>query len=135
MHPWMARVISLTRPMPVPNGMAHTEWTIRAVDGLGLDPSTMLYVAVTIANYVQATAINLESEVEAQQDTGITSDQWRNSQDETVTRIFASGQFPMLSSIATRPDFDFELDALFEFGLQRLLDGLAVLIQRPKTNT
>lgn len=131
-HPWMARVISLTRPMPVPNGMAHTEWTIRAVDGLGLDPSTMLYVAVTIANYVQATAINLESEVEAEQDTGITSDQWRNSQDETVTRIFASGRFPMLSSIAARPDFDFELDALFEFGLQLVLDGLAVLIQHPR---
>jgi DNA-binding transcriptional regulator YhcF (GntR family) len=134
-HPWMARVISLTRPMPIPNGMAHTEWTIRAVDGLGLDPSTMLYVAVTIAGYVQATAINLESEVQAEQDTGITSDQWRNSQDETVTRIFASGRFPMLSSTAARPDFDFELEALFEFGLQLLLDGLAVLIQHPKTNT
>ena len=134
-HPWIARVLSLTRPMPVPNGMAHTEWTIRAVDGLGLDPSTMLYVAVTIAGYVQATAINLESEVEAEQDTGITNDQWRNSQDETVTRIFASGRFPMLSNIAAQPDFDFELDALFEFGLQLLLDGLAVLIHHPKTST
>jgi AcrR family transcriptional regulator len=132
-HPWIARVISLTRPMPIPSGMAHTEWTMRALDGLGLDPSTMLYVAITIAGYVQATAVNLESEVEAEQDTGITSDEWMQSQDETLTTIFASGRFPMLSSIAAQPDFDLDLDTLFEFGLKLLLDGLAVLIQSPRT--
>jgi AcrR family transcriptional regulator len=132
-HPWIARVITLTRPLPIPNGMAHTEWTMRAVDGLGLDPSTMLYVAVTIAGYVQATAVNLESEVGAEQDTGVTSKEWMESQNETLTAILASGQFPMLSRIAAQPDFDFKLDTLFEFGLKLLLDGLAVLIQHPRT--
>jgi hypothetical protein len=114
--------------------MAHTEWATRAVDGLGLDPSTMLYVAVTIAGYVQATAVNLESEVQAEQDSGITSDQWMASQDQTLTTILASGRFPMLSSIAARPDFDFDLDLdrLFEFGLRLLPDGLAERIQHPK---
>jgi DNA-binding transcriptional regulator YhcF (GntR family) len=134
-HPWIARVVSLTRPTPIPNGMAYTEGALRAVDGLGLDPSTMLYVAITIAGYVQATAVNLESEVEAEQDTGVTRDEWMQAQVDTVTTILASGRFPMLSGIAMRPDFHLELDDLFEFGLQLLLDGLAVLIQHPKTNT
>jgi AcrR family transcriptional regulator len=131
-HPWIARVISLTRPAPAPNGVAYTEWALRAVGGLGLDPSTMLYVAITIAGYVQATAVNLELEVEAEQDTGITSDEWMASQEQMLTTILASGRFPMLSGIATRPDFDFDLDTLFEFGLQLLLDGLAARIQHPK---
>jgi hypothetical protein len=61
----MARVISLTRPLPASNGIAHTEWAARAVDGLGLDPPAMLHVAITIAGYVQAAAVNLETEVEA----------------------------------------------------------------------
>jgi NaMN:DMB phosphoribosyltransferase len=94
----------------------------------------MLHVAVTIAGYVQATAVNLESEVQAEQDSGITSDQWMASQDQTLTTILASGRFPMLSSIAARPDFDFDLDLdrLFGFGLQLLPDGLAERIQHPK---
>jgi AcrR family transcriptional regulator len=55
-HPWIARVVSLTRPTPAPNAMAYTEGALRAVDGLGLAPSTMLYVAITLAGHVQATA-------------------------------------------------------------------------------
>lgn len=132
-HPWTARVISLTRPQPMPNGMAHTEWAMRAVDGLGLDPPTMLHVAVTLAGYVHGIAVNLESEVEAEQNTGVTSDEWMESQDSTFTAIVASGPFPMLSSIAAQPDFDFDLDTLFEFGLKLILDGLAALIQSPRT--
>src|SRR5262249_62378492 len=75
-HPWMARLISLTRPLPAPNGIAHTERATRAVTGLGLGPSTMLYVAITLAGYVQAIAVNLATQVEAQQDTGITGGEW-----------------------------------------------------------
>jgi DNA-binding transcriptional regulator YhcF (GntR family) len=134
-HPWMARVISLTRPLPAANGIAHTEWAARAVGGLGLDPLAMLHVAITIAGYVQATAVNLETEVEAQQDTGITGDEWMESQGEALRMILASGRFPMLSSLTAQSGFDFrlDLDTLFEFGLQLLLDGLALLIQHPKT--
>jgi AcrR family transcriptional regulator len=96
-------------------------------------PGWRAQVAVTIAGYVQATAVNLESEIEAQQDTGMTSKEWMESQDETLTMISASGRFPMLSSIAAQSDFDFNLDTLFEFGLKLLLDGLAVRIRRPRT--
>src|SRR3954451_9629537 len=42
-HPWLAPAISLSRPQPTPNGMAHTEWALRALEGLGLDRPTMLY--------------------------------------------------------------------------------------------
>jgi len=111
--------------------MAYTERALRAVDGLGLDPSTMLYVAITIAGYVQATAVNLESEVEAEQDTRVTRDEWMHAQVDAVTPILASGRFPMLAGVAMRPDFHLDLDTLFEFGLKLLLDGLAVRIQHP----
>jgi hypothetical protein len=56
------------------------------------------------------------------------------SQGEALATILASGRFPMLSSIAAQPgpDFRLDLDTLFGFGLQLLLDGLAVLIH-PET--
>jgi len=33
-HLWLPRAVSFTRPALVPNMMAHTEWTLRALDGL-----------------------------------------------------------------------------------------------------
>src|SRR6266536_5823191 len=30
-HPWIARLISFTRPMLAPNGMAYTEWAMRVL--------------------------------------------------------------------------------------------------------
>jgi DNA-binding transcriptional regulator YhcF (GntR family) len=127
-HTWVARVISLTRPQLIPNGMAHTEWALRAVDGLGLDPATMLRVAITMAGYVLGTAVALESEVEAEQDTGLSSDEWMETQESSVAEILASGRFPTLSSLVTQPDLDVDLDNLFEFGLKLTLDGLATLL-------
>jgi hypothetical protein len=45
------------------------------------------------------------------------------------------GRFPMLSGIASQPDLSLDLDRLFEFGLELLLDGLAVRIQHPTIKT
>jgi hypothetical protein len=52
-----------------------------------LDQSTMLYVHVTMASYVQGIAVNLESEVEAEQNTVVTSDQWMESRDSIPNSV------------------------------------------------
>jgi len=130
-HPWMAAVLSITRPQPMPNGMAHTEWVLGALDGLGLDPAILLQVHLMLFSYVRGLAMNLESEVQAEQDTGVTSDEWMESRGSTFARIMSSGRFPMLSSVAAQPDVGLDLDTLFELGLKVILDGLAVLIERP----
>jgi hypothetical protein len=129
-HPWLAQVISLSfsRPAMMPNGMAHTEWALRAVDGLGLDPATLVHVALMVLGHVQGTALKLMSEVEAEQDTGITSEQWMESQSPALTTLMASGGFPTLLRVASQGGFTFNLDTLFEFGLQRMLDGLETFI-------
>jgi DNA-binding transcriptional regulator YhcF (GntR family) len=126
-HPWLAQVISFTRPEPTPHALPNTEWTLRALDGLGLDNSTMLYMTVTLFGYVRGTAINLESEAEAVRDTGLTDDEWMQTQEARMAAIALSGEFPTLTRVVEK-DIDFNLEAFFEFGLQRMLDGLAALI-------
>jgi DNA-binding transcriptional regulator YhcF (GntR family) len=126
-HPWLAQVVSLTRPLQSGNAMAHTEWTMRAVDGLGLDLSTVLHVAALAAGYVRGIAVNLGQEAEASQDTGVDEERWLN-ENPVLGTMLASGAFPLLSSTSARPDVRMDLETLFEFGLQRLLDGLSVLI-------
>jgi AcrR family transcriptional regulator len=125
-HQWLATYLSLTRPQLVPSGMTYTEWVLRALDGLGLDPATTLQAALTVLGFVRGVAVNLEPEAQAEQDTGLTSTEWMEAQDRQLREILASGRFPMLSRLASGPDVDTNLDTLFEFGLGQLLDGLAV---------
>ncbi|MFC6019327.1 TetR/AcrR family transcriptional regulator C-terminal domain-containing protein [Plantactinospora solaniradicis] len=127
-HPWMHQTMSLTRPMLSPQGMAQTDWTMRAVDGLGLDVPTMFYVTVSIAGFAHGLAANLVWESEAEQESGLTDEEWMANQDSAMNSIFASGTMPMLARLA-EIDLDFDLDRVFEFGLRRMLDGLAVLIE------
>lgn len=127
-HRWLASAISVTRPQLAPNAMAHTEWVLRALEGLGLDPSAMLHVHITLFSYARGLATSLEAEAEAEQDTGMTSDEWMATQEAALEAVAGSGSFTTLLGIAKQPDFDLDLDTLFEFGLQRMLDGLEVYL-------
>jgi DNA-binding transcriptional regulator YhcF (GntR family) len=127
-HPWLAQVVSLTRPLLAPNAIAHTEWTMRAVADQRLDASMMLHVAATVASFVRGTATSLEREAEAEQDTGLTDDEWMHTQREALAAALRSGRYPLLAAVSTRDDVDLNVESLFEFGLQRTLDGLGVLL-------
>ncbi|WP_329101679.1 TetR/AcrR family transcriptional regulator C-terminal domain-containing protein [Micromonospora sp. NBC_01699] len=127
-HPWLVHVMSLTRPQPSPHALAHTEWALRALDGVGLDPMTILYVHITTFSYVRGFAVNFELEAEALQNTGITDEQWLKSQDDTLAGMLASGSFPMLERTTSQDNFHFSVDQIFEFGLDLVLDGVATRI-------
>ncbi len=132
-HPWLAQYVSMTRPQLVPRAMAHTEWSMAALDTAGLDPGGRLHVAVTLANYVRGTAVNLEPEAQAEQDSGVTSDEWIASQGAQLQAIVATGSFPMFAEMAQLEDLELSLDTLFEFGLLRLLDGIEVFVERRRS--
>ncbi|GII80705.1 GntR family transcriptional regulator [Sphaerisporangium rufum] len=127
-HPWLAQAVSFTRPLMSPNALAHTEWLMSGLAGLGLSPNTTLHAVVGLHNYVHGVAVNLEWEAEARQRTGLTDDEWMERQDPDFAAVFASGRFPAFTAVVSRPDVDLDLQSIFDFGLARLLDGLAVLI-------
>ncbi|MFC4059686.1 TetR/AcrR family transcriptional regulator C-terminal domain-containing protein [Planomonospora corallina] len=126
-HPWLPHAVSFTRPLLAPHVLAHTEWAMRAVADRGLAPGTLIHVAATVANFVRGTAVNLQPEADAEQDTGLTDDEWLHAQSDALTATLRSGSFPILARISARDDVDLTLDTLFEFGLQRMLDGIAPL--------
>ncbi|MFI6813464.1 GntR family transcriptional regulator [Nonomuraea sp. NPDC050328] len=118
-HPWLPRLVSITRPAMLPAQLAYGVWTLRALDGLGLDPTTRMHVYGTLVNYVRGTAINIESEAAAELDTGMTSIQWGRA------RLSAEG--PLVAQVAGA-DAELDLESLFAFGLERVLDGLTFVI-------
>ncbi|MFI6291648.1 TetR/AcrR family transcriptional regulator [Nonomuraea sp. NPDC050790] len=124
-HPWLAYAYPLTRPPLGPNGLAHTEWIMRAVSGLGLDPNTLLHVAVSLAAFIRGLAANLEPEALAVQDTGMSDDEWMATREATLKKHLPN--HPILAKVLRNQQLDLDLDTLFEFGLNRQLDALAVL--------
>lgn len=123
-HPWVPPLVSITRPATLPAMIAYGLWTLRAFDGLDLDSSTRLHAYVTLVNYVRGTAMNIESEARAELDTGMTIKQWG------AARLAVDR--PLITQI-TEPNAEVNLESLFEFGLERLLDGLTMVTTPPKT--
>ncbi len=121
-HPWLAQAVSFTRPLLAPHAMAHTEWAMQALDGHGMAGSEVFLTAVVLANYVRGTALNLEAEAQAEQETGLTEQEWMRNQEDRFAAVLAGGGFPMMAAYGEEADFG--LDDLMECGLQRLLDGI-----------
>jgi DNA-binding transcriptional regulator YhcF (GntR family) len=123
-HPWVPRLVSITRPATLPAMMNYGLWTLRAFEGLELDPSTRLHVYATLVNYVRGTAMNIEPEAAAELDTGMTSKQWG------AARLAVDR--PLITQL-TEPTAEVDLESLFAFGLERLLDGLTIVMTPQRT--
>jgi hypothetical protein len=83
-------------------------------------------VHLTLLNYVRG-AVNLELEAEAQAQTGLDTDEWMRLQDQQLRALLDTDRFQTFARL-TAGGYDFDLDALFEFGLQRLIDGIATVV-------
>lgn len=130
-HPWLAQLGSLTRPLLVPNLIAHGEWVLSALDGQGLDPTTLFDIHVLLYSHVQGLAVHLEMEAHAEAATGQSEDQWMDSRAPALGELVESGRFPTFTKVvgAFEDGYDLRLDELFEFGLKALLDGLTPIIE------
>ncbi|MFD3547841.1 TetR/AcrR family transcriptional regulator C-terminal domain-containing protein [Streptomyces sp. NPDC058655] len=128
-HPWLARAMAaLTRPMASPHAMRYTERVLSALTGLGLTPTQILHVHLALLGYAQGVAAAVELESQARQDTGMTPEEWMASNEPRMETIQTAGSYPILSTLFDQEDSGLELDALFEFGLARMLDGVESLI-------
>jgi DNA-binding transcriptional regulator YhcF (GntR family) len=124
-HPWLAPLMSLTRPQLAPKGLLLIEWILGLFAGSPLDLKRRALVHVMMFSFVRGIASALEPEAAARQDSGLTSDEWMQRQEGFLPPMPPAPHFQQL----VETDFDLDLDTLFEFGLARLLDGLEPLMR------
>jgi DNA-binding transcriptional regulator YhcF (GntR family) len=127
-HPWLPELVSLTRPLLLPEAMAHTEWTLRALDGLDLTLAERAREVIALASLVRGLGASAAAEARAERETGQPNDQWWVALDDEVNGLMASGRYPHLGAIPEGAVQD--LDALHEHALTRHLDGLAAHLAR-----
>jgi AcrR family transcriptional regulator len=126
-HPWLPAALSLTRPQLLPGALAYTEWVLGVLAAAELDPLTTFTTHLTVFAFVRGIAMNLEPEAEAEAASGLTGDEWMAGQEHALEALLADGRHPHFTSVLRGMEFDLDLDQLFDFGLQRLLDGLEAM--------
>lgn len=127
-HPWAAEVLSVTRPQVMPNLLVYAEWTLATLRELGFGLVDMMHIHLSLFGHVRGLALSLQSEVHARQDTGMTNEEWIETQGAGMDAVLATGRYPTLEHVFGL-EFDFDLDAVFEYGVQRLLDGVEVRLR------
>ncbi|WP_329621080.1 TetR/AcrR family transcriptional regulator C-terminal domain-containing protein [Streptomyces sp. NBC_01255] len=128
-HRWMAHAMaSFTRPIASPNAMAYLEWVLRSLRGTPLTDTEKLHAHLLVFAYVQGLSMAADLEEQARQDTGISDGEWMEQNEPRFDAIQAGGSYLELNSVTADGAYGLDLDALFEFGLQRTLDGIASMI-------
>lgn len=131
-HPWLLQVAAMGRPPLGPNVMAKYEVELRAVDGTGLDEVTMDAVVTLVNGFVGGAARGVLDRAQAEQLTGISEEQWWEATAPYVDQVFDADAYPTVARVgpvageANQAAYD--PHRAFEFGLARLLDGIAVLV-------
>lgn len=128
-HPWSLTALATTRP---PLGRAVLETVDRflaVLAGHGLDHRTGLEVYLLVSGYVQGTALMAVAEHEAVRDTGVSADHWWHARLGRLAGAIGSNRYPWLTELAADPPTAADLDGWFDFGLRRVLDGIAALLE------
>ncbi|MFD5899237.1 TetR/AcrR family transcriptional regulator [Streptomyces sp. NPDC060366] len=124
-HPWLLSV-NQTRPVLGPGALGGMETMLAGIKDMGLTDPELISVIIMVSGYVSGVARTQVHAVEVQQATGISDDEFWKAQEPFLSTVMNSGRYPAMATLsgdAFGPDFDH-----FEFGLQRLLDGLEVLV-------
>jgi AcrR family transcriptional regulator len=130
-HPWIMQV-GRRRPPLGPNVLARVEAVLRTIDGLGLTESEMDQVASLVGDYVRGAIRSALEAREIEQQTGMTDEQWWAMNTPLLQGLVDPARYPTTVKIGEAyksgrmapPDHARN----FEFGLQRVLDGIEAFI-------
>lgn len=123
-HPWAAEVLSVSRPQLVPSVLPLAEWSLSTLRAMGFATHDMLCVHINLFAHVRGMALARLTEAQAEKDTGMSADEWMRRQERSVRQQAGETRRHGLDHVINEP-FCFDLDMVFEYGLQRLLDGVA----------
>jgi AcrR family transcriptional regulator len=143
-RPWLAELPFVAAPHG-PNWLSWHEAFLQTISGTGLSPEDMMDVLSMVHGYVAGssdTAISLARALSQ----GISFEQWAQAVSLDLCRAINNPRYPMLSAILSsksggisaesplplRGGKPRSMDESFDFGLERLLDGIELYINSVK---
>jgi AcrR family transcriptional regulator len=141
-HPWLLQV-SGARAALGPHVLDWYESALGVVADVGLSGHEMVGTISLVTGYVRGTAQIAHEASEAQARTGMSDDQWWYAHVPLLEELMDSERFPVTASVQTSGAFeelggdaDYYVQRTlddFEFGLERVLDGIGALIEKRTT--
>lgn len=139
-HVWALRVPASGLPVR-PNEVAWFEQGLACLSGTGLAEAQKASVIMLVSGCVRneaSTSIDIARAIEA---SGSTAGEWLAAYGRLLTRLAGPRRFPAISALVasgvsgspTPPDDQFTFGLEFTFGLQRILDGIDVLLREQQS--
>ena len=130
-HPWLLQ-IAASRPLLGPNMTGFYDAELAAVDGLGLTDIDLDLVVSLLDDYVRGAARGAVEAAEAQARTGISDQQWWQTYGPLLADVLDPARYPTAVRVgaAAGAEYGAAHDAArsFRFGLQRIIDGIALFV-------
>jgi AcrR family transcriptional regulator len=131
-HPWAAAV-STIRPPLGPGQMAKYEHELSAFDGLGLDDVTVDDCLTCLLTFIQASARSAADARDARRDSALDDEQWWAASGPLLARVRDENAYPTAARVGAAAGAAHgsahDPGHAYDFGLRRVLDGLAALIE------
>lgn len=130
-HPWAATV-STSRPPLGPGVIAKYEHELSAFDGLGLGDVERDAALTFLLSFVRSNARDAAAASAVRQRSGMDDEQWWELHAPLLNRLLDTATYPLATRVGTAAgaaqSSAYSTTHAYEFGLRRVLDGLAVLI-------
>lgn len=125
-HPWLIQV-NWTRPVFGPNILAGVEVFVRGLRGLDITDQERVSIMIMVDGYVTGIARQRIQNAAVGEETGLTDEEFWSHQYPVLVKAMESGDYPYMAAMSDDA-FGLGWDETFEFGLQRVLDGIAALL-------
>ena len=130
-HPWAAAVAT-GRPPLGPGVMGKYERELTAFERLGLDDVEIDAALTFVLDFVRSAALAADAARTTRRDTGMTDAQWWEANAPLLERALDPAAYPTAARVGSAAGAAhggaYSPGHAWEFGLERVLDGLAALI-------
>jgi len=132
-HPWAA-AISASRPPLGPGLMAKYDHELSALANAGLDDVETDAALTFVLDFVRSSALAAHDARATRRATGMTDEEWWAANAPLLARVIDEDAYPTAARVGAAAGAAhggaYSPDHAWEFGLERVLDGLGVLIER-----
>ncbi|WP_103956516.1 TetR/AcrR family transcriptional regulator [Nonomuraea solani] len=137
-HPWLLQVAA-SRPALGPNVTAKYDYELTAIDGIGLSDLEMDSVITLVTGFVHGAARGAVEAAQAESRTGVSDEQWWAAHAPFLSRIADVSNYPTAARVGQAAgealNAAYSPEHAFEFGLERVLDGIETLVKKRSAAT
>ncbi|MDH4442228.1 MAG: TetR/AcrR family transcriptional regulator [Rhizobium sp.] len=134
-HRWLLDIAPV-RSLMGPHEAHKTELELRVLDGIGLSDIDMERALSLVLTHVAQQARFGSQLLRERRDTGLDDDAWWGEALPGLSRVYDPSQLPVLMRVGTAASVGKKTSKQsgFDFGLERILDGIAALLTQPEND-